>query len=56
VGLPCQYSSGTCSGTQAFAYYFNYAGSSGGTRWTSICVSPAGRMTTWYWNGATWTN
>ena len=56
VGLPCQYSSGSCSGTQAFAYYFNYASSSGGTRWTSICVSPAGRMTTWYWNGATWTN
>jgi Tfp pilus assembly protein FimT len=56
VGLPCQYSSGSCSGTQAFAYYFNYAGSSGGTRWTSICVSPAGRMTTWYWNGNTWTN
>ncbi len=56
VGLPCQYGSGSCSGTQAFAYYFNYVGSSGGTRWTSICVSPAGRMTTWYWNGAAWTN
>jgi len=56
VGLPCEYSSGSCSGTQAFAYYFNYAASSGGTRWTSICVSPAGRMTTWYWNGAAWTN
>lgn len=56
VGLPCQYSGGSCSGTQAFAYYFNYAASSGGTRWTSICVSPAGRMTTWYWDGLTWTN
>jgi len=56
VGLPCQYSSGTCSGTQAFAYYFNYAGSLGGTSWTAICVSPAGRMTSWYWNGLSWTN
>ena len=56
VGLPCQYSSGSCSGTQALAYYFNYAASSGGTRWTSICVSPAGRITTWYWNGITWVN
>jgi Tfp pilus assembly protein FimT len=56
VGIPCQYSSGACSGTQAFAYYFNYAASFGGTRWTSICVSPAGRMTTWYWNGLSWTN
>jgi Tfp pilus assembly protein FimT len=56
VGLPCEYSSGACSGTQAFAYYFNYAASWGGTSWTSICVSPAGRMTTWYWNGLSWTN
>jgi len=56
AGLPCQYSSGSCSGTQAFGYYFNYAASWGGTRWTSICVSPGGRMTTWYWNGQSWTN
>ena len=56
VGIPCQYSSGACSGGQAFAYYFNYAASLGGTRWTSICVSPAGRITTWYWTGGSWTN
>ena len=56
VGIPCQYSSGACSGSQAFAYYFNYAASLGGTRWTSICVSPAGRITTWYWTGGSWTN
>jgi Tfp pilus assembly protein FimT len=56
VGIPCQYSSGTCSGGQAFAYYFNYAARLGGTRWTGLCVSPAGRMQAWYWTGNSWTN
>jgi len=56
LGLPCQYNSGTCSGGQAFAYYFNYAASLGPTRWTALCVSPAGRMKAWYWNGSGWTN
>lgn len=56
VGIPCVYSGGSCTGTQAFAYYFNYVSTFGGTRWTAICVSPAGRMIAWYWNGSTWTN
>ena len=56
LGVPCQYSSGTCSAGQGFAYYFNYAASLGGTRWTALCVSPAGRMKAWYWTGSSWTN
>jgi len=56
LGIPCQYSGGTCSGGQAFAYYFNYVGRLGDTRWTALCVSPAGRMKAWYWTGSSWTN
>jgi prepilin-type N-terminal cleavage/methylation domain-containing protein len=54
-GLPCAYSSGTCSGN-AFIQYFkdNRIGGSGG--WSAITVSPAGRINRWFWNGSTWTN
>lgn len=56
MGLPCEYSSGSCPGGQAYAYYFNYSGSLGGTSWSALCVSPAGRMKGWYWTGSSWTN
>jgi Tfp pilus assembly protein FimT len=56
LGIPCQYSSGTCSGGQAFAYYFKHTPTSGSARWAAMCVSPAGRVKTWYWNGSSWTN
>jgi len=56
LGTPCYYNSGTCSAGYAFAYYFNYAAALGGTRWTALCVSPAGRMKAWYWTGSSWTN
>jgi Tfp pilus assembly protein FimT len=58
MGIPCQYDSTTnpsCSGSQAFAYYFNYVESSH-TNWTALCVSPAGRIKAWYWTGSAWTN
>lgn len=54
-GLPCAYSSGTCS-NNAFIQYFkdNRIGGSGG--WSAIFISPAGRINRWFWNGSTWTN
>lgn len=57
LGIPCQYSSGACSSSQAFAYYFTYQGSANmSTNWAAMCVSPAGRIKTWYWSGSAWTN
>jgi Tfp pilus assembly protein FimT len=57
LGVPCQYSSGTCSSSQAYAYYFTYKGSMNlSTSWAAMCVSPAGRVKAWYWTGSGWTN
>ena len=57
LGVPCQYSSGTCSNSQAYAYYFTYKGSMNmSTTWAAMCVSPAGRVKAWYWTGDAWTN
>lgn len=57
LGIPCQYSSGTCSNSQAYAYYFTYKGSMNmSTTWAAMCVSPAGRVKAWYWTGDGWTN
>jgi prepilin-type N-terminal cleavage/methylation domain-containing protein len=53
-GLPCAYSGGTCSASQAFIQYFkdNRIGGSGG--WAAISISPAGRIKRWFWNGSSW--
>ena len=57
LGVPCQYSGGTCSSSQAYAYYFTYKGSMNmSTTWAAMCVSPAGRVKAWYWTGDAWTN
>jgi prepilin-type N-terminal cleavage/methylation domain-containing protein len=57
LGVPCQYSSGTCSSSQAYAYYFTQKGSMNiSTTWAAMCVSPAGRVKAWYWTGSGWTN
>ncbi|MGZ4819318.1 MAG: pilus assembly FimT family protein [Terriglobales bacterium] len=57
LGIPCQYSSGTCSSSQAFAYYFTYQGTLNmSTSWAAMCVSPAGRFKAWYWSGSAWKN
>jgi len=56
MGIPCQYSGGTCSTATPFAYYFSYTGSSGGPSWAALCVSPAGRIKALYWTGSSWTN
>lgn len=52
-GLPCLYSSGTCSNV-AFIKYFkdNRIGGSGG--WAAISITPAGRIKRWFWNGSSW--
>ena len=57
LGVPCQYSSGVCSSSQTYAYYFTYKGSMNmSTTWAAMCVSPAGRVKAWYWTGSAWTN
>ncbi len=56
LGIPCQYSSGTCSTATPFASYFNYAETASRTSWAALCVSPAGRIKAWYWTGNSWTN
>jgi type II secretory pathway pseudopilin PulG len=57
LGIPCQYSSGSCSASQSYAYYFNYLGSMNmSTTWAAMCISPAGRVRTWYWDGSAWKN
>jgi type II secretory pathway pseudopilin PulG len=57
LGVPCQYSSGTCSSSQAYAYYFTNKGSMNmSTTWAAMCISPAGRVKAWYWTGGGWTN
>jgi len=55
LGIPCQYSSGTCGSNQAYAHYFTYQSTFGTrTSWAAMCVSPAGRLKAWYWNGSAW--
>ena len=57
LGIPCLYSSGSCSTSQAYAYYFTYQGSANmSTTWAAMCVSPAGRVKGWYWDGSAWKN
>jgi type II secretory pathway pseudopilin PulG len=55
MGTPCLYSSGSCSSNQSYAYYFTYQGSMS-TAWAAMCVSPAGRIKAWYWDGGAWQN
>src|SRR5260370_403405 len=56
-GLPCLPDpiTGVCNPTTGFVYYFRYD-SSGRTRWTATSISPAGRIQSWDWNGASWGN
>jgi Tfp pilus assembly protein FimT len=55
VGLPCTYSSGTCS-NHGFIYYFHDQRPQGKQGWAALSISPAGRLKKWYWNGSTWTD
>ncbi len=53
-GLPCTYSSGTCSNA-GFIYYFKDTRRSGSSGWAAVSISPAGRIRKWFWSGTTWT-
>ena len=56
-GLPClPASNGVCKDTNGFVYYFGYQGTGGTQYWAAISISPAGRIQTWFWNGANWAN
>jgi len=52
-GLPCAYSSGSCT-TQGFIYYFKDTRRTGNDGWGAVSVSPAGRIKKWFWNGTAW--
>lgn len=58
-GLPCLYGTGTGSAAcvnKSFIWYFTFQPPWGSSRWAALSVSPAGRIKSWYWNGAAWTN
>ncbi len=56
-GMPCLWSSGSCSTTGvAFVWYYIFQPPLGSNRWACLSISPAGRIKTWYWDGAAWKN
>lgn len=55
-GIPCSWSSGTCTSGSAFVWYFIFQPPFGSNRYACLSISPAGRIKTWYWDGAQWTN
>lgn len=52
-GLPCTYSSGTCT-NNGFIYYFKDTRRTGNDGWAAVSISPAGRIKRWFWNGTAW--
>jgi prepilin-type N-terminal cleavage/methylation domain-containing protein len=52
-GLPCAYSSGTCTNS-GFAYYFKVLKKGSDASWAAVTISPAGRIRKWFWDGASW--
>jgi prepilin-type N-terminal cleavage/methylation domain-containing protein len=54
-GLPCLYTGGLCP-SRGFAYYFKDTRRSNAEGWSAITISPAGRITKWFWNGSEWVN
>lgn len=53
-GLPCTYSGGTCANA-GFVFYFTDNRPLGKAGWTAVTISPAGRVTKWWWDGNNWT-
>lgn len=55
-GLPCAYSSGTCSTPAAgyFVYYFTDVRPNGTAGWAAVIVTRSGRSKTVVWNGTSW--
>jgi prepilin-type N-terminal cleavage/methylation domain-containing protein len=54
-GLPCLYSGGACS-SRGFLYYFKDTRRPNSQGWAAISISPAGRITKWFWSGSAWGN
>ena len=52
-GVPCKYSSGSCT-NNGFVYYFTDIRR--GAAWTALTISPAGRLERWFWYGDHWGN
>jgi prepilin-type N-terminal cleavage/methylation domain-containing protein len=52
-GLPCAYSSGTCTNS-GFVYYFKVIKKGSDVTWAAVSISPAGRIKKWFWDGASW--
>ncbi|HYH00351.1 MAG TPA: prepilin-type N-terminal cleavage/methylation domain-containing protein [Terriglobales bacterium] len=50
-GIPCSFSDSTkkCNAVAGFVYYFSING-----RWSAVGISPAGRISAFYWNGSEW--
>ena len=52
-GLPCSYTSGTCS-TPAASYFVYYIQDGQSNGWGAVSVSKAGRSNGLLWNGTSW--
>jgi prepilin-type N-terminal cleavage/methylation domain-containing protein len=52
-GLPCVYSSGTCT-NNGFLYYFKDTSRPGSKGWAALSITPAGRIKKWFWTGTAW--
>ena len=52
-GLPCSYSSGTCS-TPAASYFVYYIQDGQSNGWAAVAVTKAGRSNGLVWNGSAW--
>ncbi len=55
-GIPCMYSSGTCTAPKGFVFYFRGTRPLGSDGWAAVTISPAGHVKTWNWNGSAWSN
>lgn len=52
-GMPCAYSGGTCA-NKGFVYYFTDSRPLGKAGWAAVTISPAGRVTKYFWDGSNW--
>lgn len=56
TGLPCSYASLICATNYGFIYYFHDLRPGNKVGWAALSISPAGRLSKWYWNGSSWTS
>jgi Tfp pilus assembly protein FimT len=55
-GIPCTYSSGTCTAPKGYVFYFSGTRPFQSDGWAAVTISPAGHVKTWFWNGSAWKN